>query len=64
MNEPFSEPFRILVLIGQFGIALFGALLLIAAIGLAVETAGERSEARDRCLRQATNGLEIRECGR
>ncbi len=32
--------------------------------GSAVESLAQRSEEKDRCLRAATNGYEIRQCGR
>jgi hypothetical protein len=38
------------------------ALALMGLFGLAIERIGETKEERDRCLKTATNGYEIREC--
>lgn len=39
-----------------------GAFLLLGLLGLMVDTVADRSEQHDRCLKQATNGYEIRRC--
>jgi hypothetical protein len=38
---------------------LLGALVVL---GMMIETAGQRSEDHDRCMKRATNGYEIERC--
>ena len=38
------------------------ALLAMAVFGLMIERAGERQEEHNRCLKNATNGYEIKQC--
>lgn len=37
-------------------------VLLLWLVGGAIETVAKHSEEHDRCLKQATNGYEIRQC--
>ena len=45
-------------------VAVMPVLLLAAlwAIGTTIEDYGSHLESRDRCLKQATNGYEIKQC--
>jgi hypothetical protein len=45
---------------GAVGLAMF--LGVLAVLGMIIETAGQRSEEHDRCLKRATNGYEIERC--
>lgn len=49
-------------LFATFVLAVPGALLLLALLGMIFEGAARDSENRDRCLKQATNGYEIQQC--
>ena len=43
-------------------LGLMMAVGMVLLLGLMMETAAENSEQHDRCLKQATNGYEIRRC--
>lgn len=43
---------------------LIGALAIAALVGAGIERIGEHYEAKERCLKRATNGYEIQQCGR
>lgn len=47
---------------GAVGVAMFVGFLYLA--GQAIDAQDNRSMERHRCLKNATNGLEIEECGR
>jgi hypothetical protein len=39
-----------------------GFLAIMTVIGMMMDTAAERSEDHDRCMKHATNGYEIEKC--
>lgn len=54
---------RVIVMTIAYGVVcplLFGGALI--ALGMMLEGASERSTAHDRCLKEATNGYEIKQC--
>jgi len=43
-------------------VAAVGAIILLGVLGLAIDTVSEDRIQHDRCLKQATNGYDIRRC--
>lgn len=61
MNDPaHPKPWHIVVMSIIFLPPMLLAVLWV--FGAAVEGVAKHSEDRERCLRNATNGLEIRDC--
>lgn len=52
------------ILVGGAVVALLMFLAALTIIGEAIETQARMSEELDRCLKQATNGYETRQCER
>lgn len=53
---------RILAITVMIPLVLTGAFVIISVLGRMAEGIGEHVEQRERCLKQATNGLEIERC--
>ena len=43
-----------------FGVGMFFGAILV--LGMMIDASAHRQEKRDRCLKNATNGYEIRQC--
>jgi len=70
-NEPFppwslstwkERAVKTVVVVFMTAVFIGGAALLIAGIGETIDVAAQRSEQHSRCLKDATNGLEIEMC--
>lgn len=61
-NQPYPKLWHAIVMSAIFVPVMLAGLLWI--FGAAVESLTQRNEDLDRCLRSATNGYEIKQCGR